>query len=97
LIGTSGAPNTLNHGVVCDRPSNRIEPVPSPMITMSKSVQPPESRPVANGRRWTRSVSRSSPNGARRFSSPNQTLNVSPSRRQAFRPNWDIIASVNAV
>jgi hypothetical protein len=51
---------------------------------------------MAAGRRG-RFPTSTRPHGAIRFSSPNQTLNVSPSRRQASRPNWAIIARVNAV
>ena len=71
--------------------------MPIPMIMMSRSDQSASRRPVANGRRRTPPVSGSSPYGASRPSSPNQTENVSPWFRQASRPNWAIIASVNAV
>ena len=98
-MGTPGAPNTSNHGWVCDSPSNRIEAVPAATRMRSSIRQPGRSSPDANDRRATR-PSRGSPTsavGASRPSSPNQTLNVSPLARHASRPNWAIIARVNAV
>jgi hypothetical protein len=96
-LGNSGNPKVSYQTWVCESPSNRIEPTPSPIITTSDSRQPGSSSPLANERRRIRPSSSASANGARRPRRRNQTVKISAFARQVSRPNCAIIASVSAV
>ena len=48
--GSDGSPKRSYQNCVCDRPSNRIEPTPSAMITTSARLHPGSRTPLRNGR-----------------------------------------------
>ena len=92
-----GAPNRLKKLSVCDSPSKMIDDTPKATSVTSAADQPGSSRPLPNGRGWTRPSSSTSRQWARRPRVRNQTVKVSPCDRHSSRPNWAIIARVSAV
>ncbi len=94
---TPGAPNRSKNAWVCDSPSKMIDDTPNAIRVTSAADQPGSSRPLPNVRFVTRPSSSTRRNQASRPRRRNQTVNVSPCERHASRPNWAIIASVNAV
>ncbi len=74
-----------------------IDETPNATRVTSAAVQPGSSSPLPNARVRTLPSSSTSRQCARRPSRRNQTVNVSPCDRHSSRPNWAIIAMVNAV